>query len=163
MIELEQTYDGLSESEIQQIEARLGYEFPSDFWEFLESENGGRTPDGVFVFFVGGYAKIQLGQFLGFNGLKYDDIDAVRKSCWYIADCLLPVGIDTGAGEIFVMDLRPAELGKIYIRAHDVEPNREPSLPPELFDYDDQEASLYHPVADSFSAFRSGKWAAHSS
>jgi len=146
----EDTELGLSAEQIGDFERDRGSSFPEDFKIYLKEINGGWLNDSADFQFGDGHITGARNLF-GFNGSEDRDITTESKRD-SLPRCLLPIGDDLGGADLFVLDLRPEMIGKVYIRAINVPPNRKPFLPASLFVERDEER-LYHRVADSFSEF----------
>ncbi|WP_135212626.1 SMI1/KNR4 family protein [Vitreimonas flagellata] len=142
---------GLADARIDESEREQGSSFPEDFKQYLREINGGWLRDSADFQFGEGHVTAARC-LLGFNPSSKRDIGKKQANMDYVPPQLLPIGEDLGGADVFVLDLRPETLGRVYIRAINVPPNPKPFLPASLFVEPDEEA-LYHHVADSFSEF----------
>lgn len=142
---------GLSPDRIEELEGERGMKLPADFRTFLQEVNGGWLRRSAEFDFGEGHVTAVRSLF-GFNGNPCRDVPTIEGYRDSLPPCLLPIGDDVGGADLFVLDLRPESLGRVYIRAINVPPNLKPFLPASLF-LDSDDLELYHHVADSFSEF----------
>lgn len=135
---------------------RRGIQLPADYVEFLTTINGGYTGGLDSYALLRNGIEMVVQQILGLTSYSDDSIATKHFTNFsnFTHDRMLDVAY-TPNGDSIVMDLREATYGKIYLRAHDSPPNDPISIDDSGFedDVDYEEASLFHPVANSWTEF----------
>jgi hypothetical protein len=138
-------------------EYRITYagRIPESYWSFVEKHGCGNLDP--FLLFPSPWDEQVDGceafeTVLGPCAEKGWQIEYVESYMMGVPRWLQRFG-STVNGELMFFDCRPESLGNVYMRGHNIPELEVPTLPLELFDGDEYEASIHHFIAPSFEAF----------
>jgi len=162
-----------TEAQISEAEAQIGYKFPPDFRQYLNTHNGGRLNEEFEKNFIIRRSNREdcLFPITNLEGLGYD-YDILERTIGIYREepnWLVPIGSVHGSCK-FLIDLRPEKVGMIYLNVNDAPENPSPPFSPSEFidpdeDFDDEEElqdeiehlqqfmPYYWYVAESYSDF----------
>jgi hypothetical protein len=144
----------VADAEIRTFENELGTRLPEDYRQFLLRHAGGHAPEPGYID-VPGWDATVLQAFFGLeDGSPYRlDADGFGNLSVGSSRRLLQIAEDPN-GQAFVLDLRLATFGHVYVHDHDGPPNETVVIDTAGFDQDDiEEAVFFHVVANSFDGF----------
>jgi cell wall assembly regulator SMI1 len=121
IVTLEESYEPLSPSHLQEVESRLAIELPGDYRAFLLAHNGGRpVPD---AFRLSGRWEM-VDRFLGIHEGEHDNLlDYVKAYEGRLPPELLPIAHDA-FGNLLCLAVRSPEHGGVYFWDHEGEAER---------------------------------------
>ncbi len=121
-VEIEDSYEPISESKLTGFESELGIKLPSDYRNFLLKHNGGRPHPNVFdVLVEGSILRTGVNRFLGFSDSEsetfsnYFEVYADR-----IPKNLFPIATGLSV-DLICLSIRGEDYGKVYYWDHNWE------------------------------------------
>ena len=118
-MEIIESYTPLNESDIEQIESKLGFALPGEYRVFLLKNNGGRPiPDGVkhegeYFDFVSCFFGVR------FNTYADDLFRNIEEYSEYVLSHYLPIG-DSPGGDLYCLSLKDGDFGSVYHWDHEL-------------------------------------------
>ncbi len=150
------THEPSSAETVSDFERSRNIKLPEDYVAFLLDINGGGLNPEKSAALIDGWNWLMVSFLLGLTSNPEHSISnhVFTNFSDDIHRMMLMIGNDP-FGEAIFMDLRPTSHGKIYVRAHNSPPNYPILVDDAGFEDegDYEEASLFHPVADSWTEF----------
>lgn len=113
----------LSETDITQVEARVGWSLPEAYRVFLLIFNGGRPEPSDFSVPQWHYQASLVNDFSGIIPGRYNDIEKNIEILGYrLPNGFIPIADDPG-GNAILLSLHGPTRGKVYFWDHENEPN----------------------------------------